>query len=105
MALRLSETKRVVIVAEQALEEQLLDEAVKLGAKGWTLDHCSGKGKHTIMEDPFAEPDRSRVRIEILCTAPVAEAILHRLDGAPYNARGVLGYMDTVMVSDRRTFA
>jgi hypothetical protein len=100
----LIQTPRVVVICDRALECQLIDEFVKLGVKGWTSAHCNGKGEHAILEDPFEEPDRSRVRIEMLASPATAEAIMQHVDSAKYRHRSVFAYMDKVFVSSRRNF-
>jgi hypothetical protein len=77
------EIQRVVIITDRAFEQRLLKDIVRLGAKGWTSTYCSGKGEHAIMEDPFAGPDRSRVRIEILASTQTAEAIMRTVEKPP----------------------
>jgi hypothetical protein len=98
------EIQRVVIIADRAFEHRLLKDFVRLGAKGWTSTYCNGKGEHAIMEDPFAGPDRSRVRIEILASTPTAEAIMRTVEKPPYSLNRLIACMDTVKVSSRRNF-
>ncbi len=100
----LKQTPRVVVICDRTLECQLIDEFVKLGAKGWTSAYCNGKGEHAIMEDPFQEPDRSRVRIEMVTSPEAAEAIMQHVDAPKYRQRSVFSYMDNVLVTTRRTF-
>jgi hypothetical protein len=99
------EVRRVVVIADRLFERQLLDDFVKLGVAGWTISYCAGKGVHAIMDDPFSQPDRSRVRIEILASPAIAEAMMHRVEKTPYNLRRVIAFMDNVKVSGRRKFA
>jgi hypothetical protein len=98
------QTPRVVIIADRALELELLESFVKLGAKGWTSVYCNGKGRSAIMDNPFVEPDRSRVRIEILTSMPVAVSIMEHVERPPYGLRRVIAYMDNVIVSSKRKF-
>ena len=100
----LKQTPRVVVICDRNLECQLIDEFVKLGAKGWTSAYCNGKGEHAIMEDPFREPDRSRVRIEMVTSHEAADAIMQLVDSPKYQKRSVFSYMDNVLVNDRRNF-
>ncbi len=100
----LLQTPRVVVICDRILEHQLLDEFVKLGAKGWTSAYCNGKGEHAILDDPFAEPDRSRVRIEMVISPAVAEKIMDHVESKKYRLRSVFAYMDNVFVADRRSF-
>lgn len=99
---KLVQTPRVVVICDRALELQLIDDFVKEGVKGWTSAHCNGKGEHAILSNPFEEPDRSRVRIEMVVTPDTAAAIMSLVDSPKYNMRSVFAYMDNVLVSDRR---
>ncbi len=98
------EIQRVVVIADRAFERQLLKDFLRLGAKGWTSNYCNGKGEHAILEDPFAEPEHSRVRIEILSLRETAEAIMHLIEQPPYNSRRIIATMDSVHVTSHRKF-
>ena len=54
------EAKRVVVIAESVLLEELISRFVELGAKGYNAVYCFGKGEHGIVEDMFSNPDRMR---------------------------------------------
>jgi hypothetical protein len=97
------QVKRVVIVAETALQETLLGEVIRLGAHGYTCVYCFGKGAHETIADPFT--GRSFVRIEIVARAAVAEAVLDYVHKARFENHAVIAYMDTVEVQrDDRFF-
>jgi nitrogen regulatory protein PII len=98
----LTEISRVTVIAETALEKTLIDEFLKLGAKGYTTINCFGKGRHEVMEDPYT--GRSLVQIEVLARPPVAEAILEYVHKSQFKSYPVIGYMDTVKVHAHDTF-
>ncbi len=100
----LKQVPRVVVICDRTLELQLIDEFVKLGAKGWTSAYCNGKGEHAILDDPFREPDRSRVRVEMVTSPKTAAAIMDHVESSKYRLRSVFAYMDNVFVSSRRNF-
>jgi len=101
----LQQVPRVVVICDRALEHPLIDDFVKLGLKGWTSAYCNGKGEHAILEDPFEEPDRSRVRIEMVTSPRVAAAIMDLVESPKYRLRSVFAYTDNVFVSARRKFS
>jgi hypothetical protein len=98
----LVEARRVIVIADVALQEPLLIQFLKLGAKGYSCMDCVGKGRHETIEDPYT--GRSRVRIEVVTTPAVAMDILeyvHRKEFGPYP---VAAFLDTVKVDARDTF-
>jgi hypothetical protein len=93
---------RVTIIAETALEKTMIDQCLKLGAKGYTTIYCFGKGRHEVMEDPFT--GRSLVQIEVLCRESVAKAIMNFVHQSEFENYPVICYMDTVQVHEKDTF-
>jgi hypothetical protein len=93
----LVQIRRVTVIAETVLEQQLLQEFTKLGAKGYTCTYCFGKGRHEVIEDPFT--GRSLVRIEVLARPEVAEAILRYVSRDEFRTYPLTGFMDNVIVS------
>jgi hypothetical protein len=91
----LTEIRRVTVVAETSLEKTLIDEFLKLGAKGYTCFYCFGKGKHEVMEDPYT--GRSQVHIMVLARPPAAEAILQHVHRLRASNHKLVGCMDTVL--------
>ncbi|MCH7990179.1 MAG: SulP family inorganic anion transporter, partial [Planctomycetes bacterium] len=70
----LATLKRLTVVADAALEEQLESEFVKHGATGYTAILCTGAGRHGLEK---GEASRSaQVRIEIVIPENVCEDIL-----------------------------
>jgi hypothetical protein len=99
----LLEIHRVVIIADTALEQTLLPEFLKLGAKGYNCTYCFGKGRHEPIEDPFTG-SRSRIRVEVLARPQVAAAIMEFVHRKQFSAYAVVAYLDTVEVDSRDHF-
>lgn len=95
----LEELRRITVYADSALEEQLLEHFVQMGAKGYTVVECRGKGKHAIVEDMFHP--MKEVRIEVIVQPEVAERIMEYLGQAYFHNRAVLGALETVRVPVR----
>ncbi len=98
----LVEIKRVVVIADTVLEKTLLEQFLKLGAKGYTCNYCAGKGRHETLEDPYN--GRSRVRIEVLAEASVASAVFDYVHRKQFGSYPVAAYMDTVEVNAQDHF-
>jgi hypothetical protein len=90
------EVRRVTVIAETALEKALVDEFLKLGAKGYTCVYCFGKGQHKVMEDPFT--GRSLVQIQVVCKPAVADAVMAYMHQATFQNYPAIAFMDTVQV-------
>ncbi|HEY1783964.1 MAG TPA: hypothetical protein VGG30_00395 [Pirellulales bacterium] len=94
-----AQVRRVVIIADTAIEAPILEYIMKAGARGYNCIYCFGKGRHEVLEDPFT--GRSRVRIELLVREEVADTIMdfvHEPQFAPYP---ITAFMDTVEVDPR----
>jgi hypothetical protein len=98
------ETRRVVVIAESILLKELLAKFVELGAKGYNCIYCFGKGEHGMVEDLFSSPDRSCVRIEMITTEKVAEAIMDYVHRGAMERYPITAFSDMVEVDARDTF-
>jgi hypothetical protein len=98
----MTKISRVVVIADTVLEKILLEQFLKLGAKGYNCAYCFGKGRHETMEDPYT--GRSRVRIEILARDEVATSILEYVHMKQFGRYPVAAFLDTVEVDSRDTF-
>jgi hypothetical protein len=88
---------RVTIIADSAVEKQLLDQFIKLGAKGYTCVDCRGRGVHEVFEDLW--PGSQRVRIETIVQPPVAEKILAFVHSPQFKSRAMRACLETVQVA------
>ncbi len=98
------DVKRVVVIAESVLLKELLSQFAELGAKGYNCMYCFGKGEHGMVEDMFSSPDRSCVRIEMITTPEVADAILDFVHAGSVQRYPITAFVDTVEVDSRDTF-
>ncbi|MBO9540520.1 transcriptional regulator [bacterium] len=65
--------KLLTIITEAVLEESLIREIVRLGAHGYTVTDARGKGDRGVRSASWEAS--SNIRIEVVCTAEMAEAI------------------------------
>lgn len=93
----LTTVRRVTVIADANLEQQILAKITELGAKGYTCLECRGRGEHEIFEDPWT--GASRVRIETIVRPLIAEAIMDYLHTDELINLPVTSSMETVQVS------
>lgn len=87
--------KLVTIIAEAVIEERLLDDLRRLGARGYTILGAQGEGTRGIRASDW---ETRNVRIETVVSAPVAESILTCLAGEYFDRWAVIGYVSDVDV-------
>lgn len=93
----LTTIRRVTVVADAKLEQQLLAKFTELGAKGHTCFECRGRGEHEVSEDPWT--GATRVRIETIVRPLVAEAIMDYLHTDELMNQPITACIESVQVS------
>ncbi|MGQ0635049.1 MAG: P-II family nitrogen regulator [Planctomycetaceae bacterium] len=88
--------RRVTVVADAALEQMLLEEFVRVGAKGYTCVDCRGRGGHEGIEDPFS--GSSRVRIETVVQPDTANRIVAYLSSPEFDSHALFTTVEAVHV-------
>lgn len=86
----------LVIVAEAALEKNLVRDVRQLGAQGWTLTDVSGAGRGGVREGAW-EADRT-IELKVICDEAVADAIAAHVLGTYAPHYSVAMYFSTVAV-------
>lgn len=89
--------RRVTIVTDALLEKMILEQIVRLGAKGYTCTGCRGRGEHEVFEDPFT--GSTRVRIETIVQPDVAAAIMDAVHAPSLLNQPLTACVETVEVS------
>lgn len=87
--------KLVTIIAEALLEDRLVQEVQRLGARGYTVTRASGRGSRGIRA---SEWEGNNVRIEMLVGAAAADRILGHLAEHYFELYAVVAYVQTVDV-------
>jgi hypothetical protein len=96
---------RVTIIADSSLEERLVERFLQLGARGYNVTSCRGKGLHAVMEDnPLSSRHSAEIRIELLVQESVATAILDFIYSAEFSPYALMGYVDQVQIPSSETF-
>ena len=86
----------LTIITEASLESRLVRELEQLGAQGYTITDARGQG-HRGPRDADWDAD-SNIRIEVICSRPVAESIATRMQEKYYNNYAMVLYSHDVAV-------
>ncbi len=87
--------KLVTIIAEGFLEERLVREIKKLGAKGYTITSARGEGSRGVRA---SEWEGNNIRLETIVSPSVAEKILNRLAEVYFANYAVIAFVENVEV-------
>jgi nitrogen regulatory protein P-II 2 len=88
--------QRITVVTHDRLEEMLVKQFAKLGAKGYTSMDCRGRGEHELIQDVFS--GATRVRIETIVPPKVAEDIMKFLGQPQFEHQPIMACVETVQV-------
>ena len=88
--------KLVTIVAEAVLEDSLLQEIKKLGAKGYTLTEARGEGSQGVQA---SQREGKNIKIETLVSLEVADQILDCLYKNYFPDYAMVAYVHDVEVA------
>lgn len=94
--------RRVTVIVDASLEEQMVEKFLELGARGYNSVDCGGRGKHSLTGDHFNSGDLKR--IEVISTFEVGAAILDYIHAVQFQQFGrypLTAYADTVEVDIR----
>jgi hypothetical protein len=94
--MRVHSRKLLVLICEAALEKALVDDALRLGATGYTIADVRGGGHGGIREGAW-EADRS-IEVKIICDADVAERLAAHVVAAYADHYAVTLYLADVGV-------
>lgn len=88
--------QRITVVTHDRLEEMLVKQFSKLGAKGYTSMDCRGRGEHELIQDVFT--GATRVRIETVVPPQVAEEIMKFLGQPQFEHQPIMACVEAVQV-------
>lgn len=91
----------ITIVAESVVEQKLIDDIKKCGAKGYSLSHVRGEGvtgKHTL------DLNGPSIRLESVVTDKVAESILDMLAEKYFEKFAVIAWITPAYVARPERF-
>lgn len=87
--------KLVTIIAEGFLEERLIRDIKKLGAKGYTITAARGEGSRGVRA---SEWEGGNIRLETVVSPLVAEKILGHLAEVYFANYAVIAFVEDVEV-------
>jgi nitrogen regulatory protein P-II 2 len=91
----------LVIVAEAALEKNLVRDVRDRGAQGWTVTDVRGGGRGGVREGAW-EADRT-IELKVICEAGVADAVAeHVLAAYAKNFRVALWFSEVSVLRPER---
>lgn len=96
-----TERQLLTIIAEAVLEERLVADVKRLGARGYSLGHVTGEGATGRRTVDWAGPS---VRLESVVTEAVASAILDHLAAEYFPHYAVVAWVGTVHVARPERF-
>jgi hypothetical protein len=95
------EVNRVVIIADYLLKDTVLSTILELGAKGYNVSTCFGKGQHEDLGNVLV--GSGLIRVETLAPENVARAIIDFVGEPRWREHALSAYVDTVEVDSRYT--
>ncbi len=94
--------RRVTIVASSSLEHVVLPHLMELGATGYTLWECRGRGDRRMFDDPFS--GLACVRIETIVQPHVADQIVDYLNSSRFSSQPLTVCVENVQVTAGQHF-
>ena len=86
----------LTVICEAALEKKLLVDLELLGAPGWTLSDARGRGGRSVRSAGW--DTEGNIRLEIICSAELAERIAAHLQQRYYANYAMVCYLSSVQV-------
>lgn len=87
--------KRVTIIAEALLEERLVRDVKRLGARGYTVTEVRGEGSRGVRA---SEWEGHNVKLESIVSPDVADRVLEHLAATYFPHFAVIAYVEDVSV-------
>ncbi len=91
MSIQLAECKLLTIICELSLEPVLVADLKALGARGHTVIDARGDGAHGVRDASWSSS--GNIRVEVLCSEPVALTILEHLEKRYYANYGMVAFL------------
>lgn len=86
----------VTVITEAVLESALTRELVALGASGYTITDARGRGSRGLRRSAWRES--SNIRIEVLCSAELADRLVDLLREKYYDNYAMVSWHHPVSV-------
>lgn len=86
----------LTIITEAVVEQTLLRDLDRLGVRGYTVSDARGKGSRGVRDAAWDEA--ANIRIEVICTRPLAETLLGHLQERYYSNYAMVAFLADVDV-------
>ena len=87
--------KRVTVVAEALLEDKIVADLRRLGARGWTILEARGHGSRGVRASDW---EGRNVQVETIVPEETAQTILTHVAATYFEHYAVIAYVDAVDV-------
>ena len=94
--------KLLTVIAESAIERDILADIERLGAHGYTVTPARGKGSRGVRDASWDEA--GNIRVEVICDDATARAIALHLRTRYFDSYGMILFMSDVEVLRRAKF-
>lgn len=98
-----AQVRRVTVIADSMLEKPLLQAFLTLGARGYNIIECRGKGEHGLVDNPLGGKS-AEIRIEVIVQPEIADKIFDYLQRDVFTRHAVTATIDTVEVARAEQF-
>lgn len=95
--------KKLVIVTEALIRDEVIEEITKLGCRGYTVQRATGKGESGMRSSDIAEYF-SNVRMEVIVDEEVAQKVASEVVKKFFGNYAGIVYMQDVEVIRARKF-
>lgn len=89
----------LTILTESVLEDQLIDEISKLGARGYTVSEAHGRGSHGLRSGKWAAS--GNIRIEVICDEALCARIVEHMKREYERDYGLMMFTTPVQLHSR----
>lgn len=91
-----AQRKLLTVICEADIERKLADDVMSLGAHGYTVTEARGRGAGGERDAAWAPS--GNIRMEVICEAAVAQAIVERLRRHYFDYFSMVLYLSDVEV-------
>lgn len=97
--MELETLKRVVIITEASIKDDIIEHISLQGARGYTIDTVCGRGERGLRNDETLLGEYLRnIKVEVITTKDIAEKILSSIVERFFNNYAGIAYIHDVQV-------
>ena len=93
-------SKRFTVVCDSTLQSRLIETFLELGALGYTLIDCRGRGNSQSAVAADMLTGRSLVKIEMIVPTEVAQRLLDYLRAEIFDKHRLMAYLEDVRLAE-----